>query len=272
MSSMAVRNSSAPPSGWVWGIAALVALVVTGCGGGGKAGPPPLRSHWGEPQGARAGRAPRALVMLVHGGGWRGPDPQAYQATAALAPIFEAQGYATLTFDYRTGAEGVADAERFYAAARRRVGAGVPICAYGASAGATIALLLAAHHPEMRCVVALAGPTDLPALAHQPGGATAYAMAVRAFGEANLRRFSPALHASDIKARLLLVAAANDPLVPLAQTAEMAHAVPGTRRIVLPPGDLGARFVHSRVDLAADKRADAAELRFLAAATASGAR
>src|SRR5207245_957892 len=154
-------------------------------------------------------------------------------------PLYERLGYATLTVDYRAGAEGIDDVDAFYHSARRRVGRDLPICAIGASAGGHIALMLAVRNPDLACVIDLEGPTDLTSLA--PGSA-AYDFAVRPFGKSELAAFSPALQARAIRAKVMLAFARNDPLVPVNQGVEMARALPGARLIVLPPGP--AVFIH----------------------------
>lgn len=205
--------------------------------------------------------------MLIHGGGWRGIDRTAYAQEVARAQTFERLGYATLTIDYRAGVAGLADADRYYAQARRRFGA-LPICAYGESAGGHIALTLAVRHPDLACAISLAGPTDLAALPVEPGAKLVTNFALDAFGANRLAEYSPALHADSIRARLLVVAAANDPLVPVEQAWLMTRAHPATRTIILPAGDLAGEFVHGPVDAAAADRATQAELEFLAGAVA----
>jgi dienelactone hydrolase len=257
---------------------ALAVPVLSACGPGGSSddgkveheAEPPPQSRFGAPVGSFAGERPKALILLIHGGGWEGENPQAFEQEAALAPIFQKRGFATLTFDYRAGEQGLADAERFYRQARRKVGPDVPVCAYGASAGGHVALMLAARNPDLACAVSLAGPTDLPALDDEPGGQDSYDLAVQAFGRDALKRLSPVEHAKAIKARLMLVAAQNDPLVPVAQARAMAKAKPGTQVIVLPAGDEGGPFIHSKVDSRAATQALVRELGFLAAARTHG--
>ena len=76
-------------------------------------------------------------MILIHGGGWAGIDRDQFKATLAQGPLYENLGYGTLTVDYRSGADGVVDLERFYDEARKRVGPDVPVCAIGSSRAAT---------------------------------------------------------------------------------------------------------------------------------------
>jgi pimeloyl-ACP methyl ester carboxylesterase len=238
-------------------LGSLAALLLAGCGAAGGAlhtlpNPPaskPItgggssRAVWGAPL---SGQSPRALIMLIHGGGWSGINPFAFKQTVRESVIFRALGFETLTVDYRAGALGVKDVDRFYRQARQRVGGKLPICAFGTSAGGHIALMLAVRHPDLACVIDQAGPTDLPSLGTDPGGAAAYKIATKRFGNSDLAKLSPALHAASIKAKLLLVYAQNDPLVPVAQGYDMARADPRARLVVLPPGS--APFVHTGVN------------------------
>lgn len=269
------------------GLIAAVALAagLGSCGGGGKrttATTPKLfatseirlpggaKGVWGPPSN---GGAPKGLLLLIHGGGWGGISQPGFQSMLALAPHYQRLGFETLTVDYRRGSPGIADVEQLYSIARRRVGPRFPICAAGPSAGGHIALVLAMRYPDLACVLDFAGPTDLAALKTEPNGAVAYELAVQAFGTGGLAAFSPALHAGSIKAKLLLIYAQNDPVVPVAQGYEMARADPRAKLIVLPPGTRG--FVHtgvgvppqdSGVSASANARATREEDSFLVAA------
>jgi acetyl esterase/lipase len=228
--------------------------------------PPPRKPVIGSPAGQFAGRRPRGAVLLIAGGGWIGVTPAALSHEVATALIFRRLGYLTVTVDYRAGAAGLTDSEQAYDLVRRRYGT-LPICAIGTSAGGTLALLLAAHRPELSCVISLAGPTDLQRLRDDGHSKIAYELAVRAFGRQNLNRYSPVRYAASIHAHLLLLYASNDPLVPASQGTEMIKADPRSRLIVLLPGP--TPFVHSRVSTVAAHQAEAVEVRFLADAMIS---
>jgi acetyl esterase/lipase len=251
----------------------LGAGVASGCGSSShtKSRPtvqsPNLPAVWGKPAG---GVHRRVLLLVIHGGGWKGLDTASFDSEVATARFFQRLGYETLTFNYRGGAQSIQDAEMFYRLARKRVGPRFPICALGPSAGGHISLMLAVREPDLACVIDLAGPTDLVSLVKQRGGAEGPALAVRAFGRSNLAAYSPALHAGSIRAKVMMVYAQNDPVVPVAQGEEMARALPGSKLFVLPPGPV--TFVHSLggprtrtgVSAAAYDRAWAAGSSFLA--------
>ena len=269
----------------------LVAASIAGCGSttrlssassspSGSNGPPPSLPALPEPiyGNPTNGQSPKALLIMIHGGAWQGISPSAVQNMLGIAAVFQVYGFETMTVDYRGGAQGISDAGDFYRQARRRVGPAMPICAVGVSAGGHIALMVAVRHPDLNCVIDLAGPTDLPALAKQPGGAAAYQYAVTAFGTKPLARLSPALHVGSIKAKLLLIFAANDPLVPVAQGREMHDLDSALRYIELPPatGAGAAPFVHTgvgrptaatEVNGAAAQQSQLAEVSFLNAVT-----
>jgi acetyl esterase/lipase len=220
-----------------------------------------VQTAWGQPSGSYTGRPPRALLILLPGGGWRGPDRAAFAATVASSQVFQGFGYGTLTVNYRRGEQGIEDVARSYREARRRVGPRLPICAIGSSAGGHVALMLAVVERDVACVIDIAGPTDLAALARQPNGRAAAELAADAFGRDRLAALSPARHASRISAHVLVVLAEGDPLVPVSQGRRLATRKPGVRVIVLPRGRVP--YIHSEVDPRAKAAADRAELRFL---------
>jgi dipeptidyl aminopeptidase/acylaminoacyl peptidase len=249
---------------------AVLLLSLAGCGGGDdlelKPGPgpgEPAEITWGAPSADFKGRDPKGVVLLLHGGGWQ-RDPAAYEAEVQIAPLYEQLGYATATIGYNDGAKGLQDVIDLYAKADKRY-PDTPICAIGASAGGTLALLLASEEPDLACAIDLAGPTDLTALSDQ-GGEVASRLAVEAFGEDNLEEFSPVAHADSIKAPVMMVFAVADPVVPEQQGPELKRALPSAKLIVLPQGD--ASFIHGPgVDPRAKERADAAANAFLEQAT-----
>jgi dienelactone hydrolase len=243
--------------------AILVAAALVGCGGSSSGGgqttsSPQLPTHldtsslklaggakavWGSPLGNQSAKG---LLILIHGGSWKGIDPVAFRDMLGTAPVYRQLGFETLTVDYRAGAAGLTDLSHIYHVARQRVGAHFPICAVGVSAGGHLALMLAVRNPDLTCVISLAGPTNLPAFRTEPNGASGYQIATGAFGSSVLAQLSPALHARAIKAKLLLIYARTDRLVPVQQGEDMAQADPRAKLIVLPGGS--APFVHTGIN------------------------
>lgn len=245
-------------------LAASLALSAAGCGKRRAAVTPKgdeVRAVWGEPSGRFAGRPGKAVLMIIHGGGWQGNNPAQFQVSLATAKGYQNLGYTTVAVEYRAGAQSVEDVDDIYTQVRKRVGPDVPVCATGGSAGGHLALMLAVRHPDLDCVIALGAPTDLTALKRQRGGKQGDALSVSAFGRAHLVEFSPARHAKGIRAKLLLIYAADDPVVPAEQGRLMKRAFPSATLEVLPPGPVA--FVHSGVTTEAKQRVTAQQLAFL---------
>ena len=229
--------------------ATLLVLSLAACGEeasdigtGGKLGETTIagaKVYWGEPSNGD----PVALLMLLPGGGWQ-RNPAEYEGQVQAGKSLNGQGYATAAIEYDAGAKGFSQVQAVYKAARKRY-PDIPICANGTSAGGNLALLLATREPELACVATLAAPTDLTTIADQdPTGDEALAAATRAFGANRLAEFSPAKFANKIKAKILMVIAETDPLVPVAQGEELKQALPSAQLVVVPPGDVPVPWAH----------------------------
>ncbi|HWF54315.1 MAG TPA: prolyl oligopeptidase family serine peptidase [Solirubrobacteraceae bacterium] len=266
--------------------AILLAVAAAGCGGAspnvGRLSP---NNRLGLPTGAYAGKPPIGWVLVVHGGAWEIIGSITVAETEPNADFFRAHGWATYNIDYRRGAQSLPDVLSAYDHLRATIPAGAPVCAWGASAGGNLVMLLAADRPELQCVISQAGPTDLTTIATQPAGPPGKESsvtptelyrdyAVPLFGADHLSAWSPVKLASHIHAQLLLGASSIDPTVPIEQMREMQAALPGrTTAIVL----AGARttplnFTHASVTAAALAAWQRAELRLLASTAARGSR
>lgn len=218
----------------------------------------------GLPSGHHASRPPRAGILVIHGGGWAGVGNQTTASMRNRAQYFNARGYETLNIDYRPGTASLHDVNTFYDMLRAQLGPRTPICAYGESAGGHLALMLAGDRPGLRCVIALAAPTDLASLPP-----TGLANAQHAFGLANLVTWSPALTEPPIAQPVLLASALDDPVVPFDQAYEFwQHRPRGTTVVALQPGPVG--WVHSDVSLDSLLRLARTELAFLRTAVRRG--
>jgi acetyl esterase/lipase len=222
------------------------------------------------------------LMLVVHGGGWTDDGAGQVQSVRDQADMWRALGWRTLNLDYHACARSLGDVLAFYDHFRGLARGGA-ICAEGLSAGGQLALMLAADRPQIRCVIALAPETDLPALAKQrtshsstlltgqaasTGPAYAYNLAVAAFGASRLVALSPALQAKRIRARVLLAVGANDIFVPPAQLLEFAHRHPGyTRLLMLPIG--GIVWLHGKTTAQGIHEVDRAERQLADAARRS---
>ncbi len=194
----------------------------------------------GLPTGAYAGQAPRGAMLVIHGGGWVTTATGAVQASRAEADRWRARGFETVNLTYRGCGQSFTDAAWFYDKARARFGAAAKICATGISAGAHLALQLAATRPDVYCVDSIAGPTDLRTIQSQLaydaatgtlgqtlGGRWVRNLAAAAFGAENLASLSPAASAAGpiASTRLLQGFSADDAIVPWEQGTGLRDAV-----------------------------------------------
>jgi acetyl esterase/lipase len=233
----------------------------------------------GRPAGRYAGRSPRGIMLLIHGGGWYivGPGPLSTEREEALR--WRRRGWLTVNLDYPACGRSLPGVLWFHDHVRARLGRHLPLCASGASAGAHLALMLAARRPDVACVVALGPPTDLVTLRRQAAasgsreGAKGVATGARnAFGARRLAALSPVRHASAIRARVLLATARGDVVIPLAQARAMRAALRAHHRyaqaLTLESGPLP--WIHAGVSRRALGRLHAAELALVAPLTRPG--
>lgn len=183
-------------------------------------------------------------MILVHGGAWRGPDSRE-QARLLREPgdLLLRRRWRVVSVDYRRGAQGLRDV----VAAIERLGprrGGAPLCLYGESAGGQLALVAAARRPSVDCVIAAGAPTDFQA--YFASAATAAEPLQRQVADLIRRIFGttpeatapwePVRLARRIEADVLLLRAANDPLIPLDQMKRFRSVRPATRFVELEGG------------------------------------
>ena len=151
---------------------------------------------WTAPHGRPAG-----VVLVVHGGAWRAAGPRTVALMDARARTFAGWGWAAAVVDYRAFADAPGDVVRAYDAARERF-PGLPICAYGESAGGQLGGLLPARAPPA-CVRDRRRRPRRPFVAVDgtPQADWVRAKALAAFGD--LRDASPTHHAAAIRAPVL---------------------------------------------------------------------
>jgi acetyl esterase/lipase len=202
----------------------------------------------GAPSGQHAGRAPKAIMIVIHPGGWYrvGKEVVAVEGRP-MANRWRAAGWQTVNIDYRPCAQSIHDVLWFMQRIRHLHPAAV-ICAMGSSAGGHLAMLLATMRQDLACAISHAGPTDLVALDGPLSN-----IAIAAFGAkpSPLVHRSPRHHAGKIRARVLLATGRTDPLIPRAQDASFAKSLRSARPrgyvdvMSLPPGP--SWFVHTGV-------------------------
>jgi acetyl esterase/lipase len=194
----------------------------------------------GPPTGAYAGRAPRGVVLVIHGVGWWIVGVDAVGSMRADAERWRARGWQTVNLTYRPCGQSAADVLWFYDHARSWFGAGAKICAIGTSAGGHLALLIGARRAGLSCVVSIAGATDPGRIQDEPvynaatglydstsGSRLVHNLVAAAFGEENIASYSPATPASTTlkRTRVLQAFSADDYLVPYEQAADLREAM-----------------------------------------------
>jgi acetyl esterase/lipase len=182
-------------------------------------------------------------VLVLHGGGWLWTGEAQVQANRLFAARFSDR-WVTANADYRPGGpESLEDALSAFDALRKEQGPDVPICVFGASSGGQLALMVAEQR-DVACVVSDAGPTML---AEATGSLLLLVQLAFGYDAAAYARYSPALHASSLRAPVLLGHEAEDPVVPLSHALALQERYRDAELIVLPAGT-DELFVHSLVD------------------------
>lgn len=185
-------------------------------------------------------------VLLIHGGGWVQGDLSDFEA---LAPAFARRGIVAAAMNYRLGPvhRWPAALEDAHAALDRLLGAQVDprrVALWGHSAGGHLALLLALQRPQdVRCVVAIGAPTDLPLLwQHErppKGGPGLDAV----FDPDQLMAASPLSLRPEAPPPMLLVHGQADPVVPVGHARAMQARWPAQATLIeVPDGDHGLRW------------------------------
>jgi hypothetical protein len=215
--------------------------------------------------------ASKRAIILVHGGAWAGGVsapfpvgqlPQHFGGDATqsgdgiddMARRDAAAGWTVYTVDYHSGATRALRELRAFSAALTRSAPHAAVCTAGASAGGQLALMLAALDPHIRCVMALAAPTDMRTIARS--GVYGSMMVNSGVGPDRgdlWRASSPVAWFGRSRAATLLVTAADDTLIPWSQATELeavrrGPGVPAVQALELPPGPL--QFVHGTTSAA----------------------
>lgn len=239
----------------------LLLSVVTGLAGllGPIAGPAqpapqPVRSPSSALVASPAG-APRGTMLMVHGGGWQGPAALAQRRLMTMpGEALTQRGWRVVSVDYRAGAAGLQDVLDA-AGAEVVAPAGGPLCIYGESSGAQLALVAAARLSAVDCVVAVGPPTDFEAYQAEAQASNDSDRQIIATQMATVWSTVPAERAPNdpievagsIAANVLILREADDPLIPIEQVDNFVGARPTTQRVELesaPGSDLDQFFLH----------------------------
>lgn len=224
-----------------------------------KAPPTPVIAPVQAPISADPSGPARGTIIIVHAGGWAGHDGYAQNELMKYpGDLFLARGWRVVSIDYNEGAAGLQDVLNVAGAELARSTSDGPLCLYGESSGAHLALMAAARLRAIDCVIGFGGPTDLKQYIDEGASATddriklVSGQILRLFGSTaealapwNLVALAPA-----IRADVLLMRETDDELVTPLHTQRFAAARPTTQIVMLEPGDPGnARtdFMHGTV-------------------------
>jgi acetyl esterase/lipase len=219
-----------------------------------------MHIQWSGPRDARAG------VIVLHGGAWSATGPEVTAALRPAARRFARLGLRVANVDYRPGAASLADARRALRRLHRR-----RVCVYGESAGGQLALMLAARHRSVRCVITVGAVADLPGLRRDHAVDLLVRLAKRAWAHApgGLRAHSPLTYARRLRMPVLIAGLRRDPIVPVAQQRRLAARLPRARLLLQESGD--REFVHGKASPLALRRLHRAENALLRRALLVGA-
>jgi acetyl esterase/lipase len=213
----------------------------------------------------------RGTVIMVHAGGWAGHDANAQNILMTTpGTIFHERGWRVVSIDYNEGTAGLADVLNAARDELARSGGRVPLCIYGESAGAQLALVAAAQFRSIDCVIGLGAPTDLPLYEQEEADngdsriQLVLYQAERFFGTApaDIAPWNPIDLVAKIHADVMLMHEGDDTIVPLEQATLFAAARPTTQVVSLEagdPNDPADKFVHGTIS-AAGRQAYAAAI------------
>ena len=224
-----------------------------------KAPPTPVIPPVQAPISADPSGPARGTMILVHAGGWAGHDGYA-QSELLKNPgdLFLARGWRVVSIDYEQGPGGLQDVLNVAGAELARNSSAGPLCIYGESSGAHLALTAAARLRAIDCVIGLGTPTDLYQYTVEAAASSddrvklVSGQIMRLFGTTaettaawNLVSLAPS-----IRADVMLVRESDDELVTASHAQRFQAARPTTQVIELAPGDPGdaaTDFMHGTV-------------------------
>ena len=233
------------------GLAGLLCLVASGQ----QAQAEPLRTASAPLTSSPA--TVRGTMIMLHGGGWTGPGPTSQKRLMTMpGETFLAHGWRIVSVDYRAGADSLTDVLDAAGAEATQATGGL-LCVYGESAGAQLALVVAARLSAVDCVIAVGPPTDFETYLGEVGASNdperkAVADQIEAVWGATPEDRAPedAIKlVSSIGADVLLMREADDPLIPIEQIENFVAARPTTQRVELQgvpggPADPSQIYLH----------------------------
>lgn len=167
----------------------------------------------------------RAVVFYLHGGGWLtsadfGQKPGANPDDPFIGWLLR-HDVAVAYVEYARGAESIRSSLRAYRQVRRRF-AGLPICAWGGSAGAHLALKTAVEGTDYACIVAEAPPIKIESIITHASTPAALWVSdiIRMFWPTAAERAQASLngHERELDVPTLIGAATCDAIIPIDPT------------------------------------------------------
>jgi acetyl esterase/lipase len=240
--------------------------------------PAPARPAVAVPITSDPAGAARGTMIMIHAGGWAGHDARAQQILMRTpGALLRERGWRVVSIDYEAGTEGLRDVLATVASELARRTSNGPLCLYGESSGAHLALIAAARRGgEIDCVIGLGTPTDLPLYEATAAAGSLHQRMVdheirKHFGTsaAELAPWDPVSLAPSIKADVLLMREGDDDSVPASQAARFAAAHPQTKTLTLEagdPADASTHFVHGTISAKGRRDYNAAVASFAARA------
>ncbi|MDX6719691.1 MAG: hypothetical protein QOJ63_1945 [Solirubrobacteraceae bacterium] len=201
----------------------------------------------------------RGTMIMVHAGGWAGHDAHAQDVLMTTpGDLLRQRGWRVVSIDYDEGVAGLQDVLNAAGAELARRSGDGPLCIYGESAGAHLALVTASRLRAIDCVIGLGTPTDLAL--YESEGSTSDDARVRLVASQMTRFFGTTAAevapwdvvalAPSIHADVLLMNEGDDAIVPASQSTRFQAARPTTQVVALEAGDTAdasTSFVHGTI-------------------------
>ncbi len=226
---------------------------------------PPVRA----PVAADPATGPAVGTMIMaYGSAWAGHHaPRQDELMSRPGELLRQRGWRVVSIDYEEGAAGLQNVlDTVGNELARKTSAG-PLCVYGESSGAQLALVAASRLPSIDCVIGVATPTDL-ALYEVEGRSTLdktvsqladrigklFGTTTEALAPWNPVALAPAIHAD-----VTLIHETDDPLIAASYATRFQSVRPTTQVVMLEPGaDASLRFAHGTASEAGRARYAAA--------------
>ena len=214
----------------------------------------PVIAPVAEPISADPAGPARGTMILVHAGGWAGHDARAQKLLMDRpGNLLLARGWRVVSIDYEEGTAGLQDVLNAAGNELARKSTDGPVCIYGESSGAHLALVAAQRLRAIDCVVGLGTPTDLPLYETEATASLDERVKLvlsqinRFFGETvdTLTQWNPLSLAPAIQSDVLLVHEADDQIVSGEHDGRFSAAKPTTQTVDLEAGS--TEFVHGTV-------------------------